>query len=284
MKKMMQWMKQHKVCTIIVGVLLFGLLLNGVLMWCFRDRVVYFDVADYLDRQTGTSKAASGMCGEYQQDPLSVVDGFTRRQGLNADGELKTPENTQNLIVQGGGVILVVRPVGLRQNLVILDEHRERYTEMPFWKTHTNNWLGVSVERYTKTTVVIEEVVYQSEYTHYRAGQSVIVREGYGIVDGRFPLSSAEYGGKPYASTLCWTPMENGETYIVYGNVWDYVTASGKKYEPATKDMVIAQADGVYCLSDLEKLAGWHINDRLLEAGNDFLHNKYPQLKKYESK
>lgn len=48
--------------------------------------------------------------------------------------------------------------------------------------------------------------------------------------------------------------------------------------------MVIALSDGVYCLSDLEKRAGWNINDRLLEAGNDFLRRQYPHLTKYENK
>jgi hypothetical protein len=168
---------------------------------------------------------------------------------------------------------------------VIIDGHgKEKYTTLPVWKICKNDRFNVSVDRYTKTTVVIEKVVYQSEYTNYRAGQTVTVREDYGIVDGRFSLSDDEYGGKPYADTLRWTPMENGETYIVYGCVYDYVNPSQNDSEPASKGMVIALSDGVYCLSDLEKRAGWHINDRLLEAGNDFLRRQYPHLTKYENK
>ena len=279
MKKMMQWMKKHKACTIIAGVLLFSLLLNGVLMWCFRDRVVYFDVADYLDRQTGTEKT-SGM-SEYFQYPLAEVDKQVRKDGWTENGELKTPENTPDLSAQGGGVILVVRPVGMRQNLMWISDNGA--IPVKLWQTARNP------EFYTKTTVVIEEVLYQSPYTNYRAGQTVVVREGYGIVDGRCPVRMETFeeghgGSGPYAHTTSWAPMENDEVYVVYGSVWDYVTASGKKYEPATKDMVIARADGVYCLSDLAKVAGWHINDRLLEGGNDFLHSTYPKLTKYENK
>ncbi len=275
MKKLMQWMKNHKICTIIAGILMFSLLLNGILVWCFQERVVYFDVADYLDRQTGTSPT-EGMT-EYTQRWLSKVDKETRANGLTADGELKTPENTPDLYAQGGGVILVVRPVGLRQNLMLINDNAA--IPVKPWQTTPNP------EFFTKTTVVIEEVLYQSEYTNYRAGQSVVVREGYGIVDGRCPNRVDKYGaGKTYADTGNWTPMENGEVYIVYGLVYDYVTPSGKKYEPATKDMVIACADGVYCLSDLEKRAGWHTNSNYLSMGNGFLRNEYPHLIKYEDK
>jgi hypothetical protein len=272
-------MKNHKVCTIIAGVLLFSLLLNGAVLLYFQDRVLYFDVADYLDRQTGTEKT-SGM-SEYYQYPLFTVDKQIRRDGRTESGELKTPENTPDLYAQGGGVILVVRPVGLRQNLMLINDNAA--IPVKLWETTPNP------EFLTKTTVVIEEVLYQSEYTNYRAGQTVIVREGYGIVDGRCPVRmetfEKRYGGSgPYAHTTSWTPMENGEVYVVYGSVWDYVTESGKKYEPATKDMVIARADGVYCLSDPEKCAGWHTNSNYLGMGNSFLRNEYPHLIKYEDK
>lgn len=103
------WTRKQSVWCI-VGVVILGLLLNGAAQLMLADRVVYFDLADYKDRNTGTNP--SELLIEYWQYNLHEVDQQVRKNGLTEDGALITPENTPDTYFKGGGAILVVRPAG----------------------------------------------------------------------------------------------------------------------------------------------------------------------------
>lgn len=249
----------RKTQIVIIAVLGIGILVN-IAVYFFTAGVVHrFNYLDYRQYSSGTG-TTSGLV-EYTQRYLNIVDRETRKIGLDENGALITRENTPERSMWTWGVILVVRPTGVSENVLVNTSDDQVQVLNPY-RTYTDVDYSDIYQSHTRTQVEILDVIYQTGGTDYKVGQTTDIREGYYIYDRRVPQLLKKQGkGEPYyVNTERWTPMEQGEVYIVYGRVAE-CGGELKKYNNVFGGLVLASPDGVFCLSDTAKKSGWQLSD-----------------------
>ena len=144
--------------------------------------------------------------------------------------------------------------------------------------THPTYLLGGS---YTRTTVIIKEVLFQHAETSLQAGQSMRVGERYFICDDRVPNAKQNKSNKyeKYSGGEAeWMSMEAGETYILFGSY--YLEDEGATEDDVFSNDVWTKFYGVYCLSAPTKQAGTLKDAATFAEGIAYLKANY-DLAKY---
>ena len=216
-----------------------------------------------------------------QDYPIEVLEKSTRCSGYDRFGNLIKREPQDSLDRIGYGVIMVVK---VKKSTNVLDHllnfqvrNGEGHQILSPYKTYPNikSLYYVFDSSHVSTTAEITDVIFQTEKTTYRVGDTVELIEYYYIIDERTPvlyanpknISDASLFGeenvqktKPsdvakyhayYTTPSPWTPMEVGETYLIYGS---YIRTGARHIAEDKK----IQLDwyGVYCLSDKTKAVG----------------------------
>ncbi len=180
------------------------------------------------------------------------------------------------------GAILVVTPLH-SENLLI---YKATKILSPDEVYEDIQWPDLTQNSVVQTTVRIEEVLYQTEETNYKPGDTVKVNEHYFILDQRVPTAYKDYTaryGTPVVSPSGWIPMETGESYLLYGTV----NFEPPKYEVYHETITAYWNNGVYCVTNPTKKAGavteWSESEAFYTEGAAYVRNKY-NLSRYEKK
>ncbi len=285
--------------AVIIAALIFG----GVyyaLTWDSVTTFRYQDVRNY--NYSGIYPPNEG--GGYIE-LLEGVDIFIRNAGYDRNGNLRELDDEN---YGRYGVIAVVKVIESENVLyeVYPTDETEDNTKQPGgsayrllkpWKTYDSLNINLSpsngldfvyyhygVRGYVRTKVVVQEVLHQTEATHLRTGETITMFENYWVLDGRVSKlrNQVAHGNDRYAVIgVNWRPMEAGETYVVFG--WK-IFADAKDYPPGVTEMdLYPHQNGVYCLSDPEKMTGyWPESYRrtLWHQSVDYLKETY-DLEKY---
>ncbi len=181
------------------------------------------------------------------------------------------------------GAILVVTPLH-SENVLIRKKSQEVLSPDKVYENIL--WTDLMLNSVVQTTVRIEEVLYQTEETNYKPGDTVTVNEHYFILDQRVPTAYKDYTaqyGTPVVSRSGWIPMETGESYLLYGQV-NFKTP---KYAIKHETITAYWDNGVYCVTNPTKKAGavkeWSESEAFYTEGAAYVRNKY-NLSRYEKK
>ncbi|MBQ9083367.1 MAG: hypothetical protein IJY28_07695 [Clostridia bacterium] len=179
------------------------------------------------------------------------------------------------------GAILVVTPL-YSENLLIYGSSSV-FRELSPDETYPDyNTAKLQRSSAVLTTVRIEEVLYQTDVTDYRPGDTVKIQEKYFVLDQRVPKAYEEHTqkhGTPVSTLgIGWYPLENGETYLVYGRV----QFTMEKHRILNETICTAYND-VYCLSDPDKPAGSIRFEECYAEGQEYIRKAY-DLTRYENK
>jgi hypothetical protein len=179
------------------------------------------------------------------------------------------------------GAILVVTPLYSENTLIYASGNV--FKELSPEETYPN-YTAAQLQQGSAvlTTVRIEEVLYQTDATDYKPGDTVKIQELYFVLDKRVPLAyeaHTQKHGTPLSDNgIGWYPMETGETYLVYGRT-KFCTEKRQIWHETIKP----EFDGIYCLSDPDKPAGSIWYDKYYAEGMAYIRKEY-NLTRYEKK
>ena len=232
----------------------------GVVIQMLFPVIVYFDIAEVLHAGLIANDFDSELTDCDRLLPfIEEVDENIYLSGFDESGNLIEPDKNNPECVYG--VIAVVEPFGLRENIL--------YQWTSTGKTHRLSpfWIYDDGLGYVRTQAKIVDVLYQTEATNFTAGDTVTLSEQYYILDRRLQSQLDYFGGGPCRLRnhfqRCfgnvYLPLENNETYLIWtGFQYAQVDLSGKELcENIYADTLSVWMSGVVCLSNPEKPSGF---------------------------
>ena len=276
--------------AVIIAALIFG----GVYYALTWDTVTTFRYQD-VSQYNYSKIYQPGEFGGYIES-VKNIDVSIRKTGYDENGRLKELNDKGYgqygviavvKVIESENVLYEVRPNYKTENHT-MEPNGSVYRLLKPWKTYDSPIInesapGYGVRGYVRTKVVVQEVLHQTEATHFRIGETIAVYENYWVLDGRVPelRDKVAHGTDCYAvAAINWRPMEAGETYIVFG--WK-IFADEQEYAPGMTEMdLYPHQNGVYCLSDPEKMTGWWPGSyrTMWQESVDYLKETY-DLEKY---
>ena len=230
----------------------------GVVIQMLSPVIIYFDANEVLHAGLSARTDEASDCGlSYSFTEEDVEKMYLH--GFDESGNLIEPDRNNPESVYG--VIAVVKPFGLRKNVL--------YQRTSTGKLHWLSPFGIykTGEGNVRTQAKIVDVLYQTEATNFTAGDTVTLSEQYYILDRRLQSQLDYFGGGPCRLRnhfqRCfgnvYLPLENNETYLIWtGFQYAQVDLSGKELcENIYADTLSVWMSGVVCLSNPEKPSGF---------------------------